>query len=180
MSEGGWETQADLFASGKVTTDACQACLGAIGTCLHRCVGYPARAPSRHAYKNQHVIRKAQSIKYSGDALFAFGVPVALPRVPKPRMEIRYVGGAENKIFTVYGFCDGSMKRRGFMDDNRGVWAAVICDAQGNLLFGIYGTIPHMFPTAFNAELLAVIMFPRLCTPPITIYTDNQAVVNGW
>ena len=48
------------------------------------------------------------------------------------------------------------------------------------MLFGMYGPNPHMFPTAFNAELLAVIMLLRYCTPPIVIYTDNQAVVDGW
>ena len=56
----------------------------------------------------------------------------------------------------------------------------MICDAKGKCLFGIYGPNPHSFPTAFNAELLAVIMVLSVCTPPITIWTDNQAVVDGW
>ena len=47
------------------------------------------------------------------------------------------------------------------------------------MLHGIYGPNPHPFPTAFNRELLAVVMVLRKATPPLTIYTDNQAVVDG-
>ena len=56
----------------------------------------------------------------------------------------------------------------------------MICDSGGNVLFGIYGPNPHHFPTAHNGELLAAIMMLRFCTPPITIWTDNQGVVDGW
>ena len=56
----------------------------------------------------------------------------------------------------------------------------MICDAKGKCLFGIYGPNPHCFPTAFNAEMLAVIRMLMFCTPPIRIWTDNQAVVDGW
>ena len=54
----------------------------------------------------------------------------------------------------------------------------MICESGGNVLFGIYGPNPHHFPTAHNGKLLAVIMMLRCCTPPITIWTDNQGVVD--
>ena len=97
MGEGGWRTQADLHAFGKVHDDRCQTCLGAKGTFLHRCVGCPLRAKARRAYKNQTFITKAQSMLHSEEPLFAHGIPVARPRVPKLAPEICYFNGAEEK-----------------------------------------------------------------------------------
>ena len=56
----------------------------------------------------------------------------------------------------------------------------MIVDARGNLLYGMYGPNPHPFPTAFNSELLAVIMLLRRATAPLVVHTDNQAVIDGW
>ena len=48
------------------------------------------------------------------------------------------------------------------------------------LSYGMYGPNPHEFPTARNAELLAVVMALRRGTPPIKFHTDNQAAIDGW
>ena len=98
----------------------------------------------------------------------------------EPRAKYFILQRCGENVFTWYGFCDGSLRRNGRKDDNRGGWSAMICNAKGKCLFGIYGPNPHSFPTAFNAELLAVIMMLSVCTPPITIWTGNQAVVDGW
>ena len=61
---------------------------------------------------------------------------------------------------------DGSLRRHGGRDDNRGGWAVAVCNAKGLVMYGMYGPNPHEFPTAFNTELLAVIMVLRRPPPP--------------
>ena len=98
-----------------------------------------------------------------------------------PKLEIRFVGNRDGgELYTGYIFTDGSMRRFGRRQDNRGGWAAIVCDSKGLVLYGMYGPNPHEFPTAFNAELLAVVMVLRRGTPPMKIHTDNQSVVDGW
>ena len=128
MGEGGWRTQSDLHALGKVESNRCQACFEDEGTFLHRCVGCSARAEHRKAHRNQSIIKKAQRASYAEQPLSKYGVPIALPRVPKPLPKICYFNCAGGKIFTVWGFCDGSLRRKGRRDDNRGCWSAMICD----------------------------------------------------
>ena len=53
-------------------------------------------------------------------------------------------------------------------------------DGSGAVIGGLYGPCPDHYPTAFRAELRAVIELLMLAMPPIQIWTDNQAVVDGW
>ena len=75
MGEGGWRTQADLHAVGRVPDDLCQACLASLGSFLHRCGGCLARAATRNAYKSQNIIHEAQSLVRADDPLFKFLYP---------------------------------------------------------------------------------------------------------
>ena len=115
------------------------------------------------------------------EPLFKHGVPIAKPRTPKPKLVLRFIGGRDTDEFVHgYVYTDGSLRLRGRRDDNRGGWSCVMVDNKGNILHGMYGPNPHQFPTAFNSELLAVIMALRRGIAPLTIHADNQAVIDGW
>ena len=181
MGEGGWHCQSDLFKLGLVESNVCQACFGFEGTFAHRCVGCPAREEDRKAYKDQKIIRIAQSAVRADDPLFKYGVPLKVPRAIKPKLQFRFIGNLDSgELFTGYIYTDGSMRKHGGVDDNRGGWAVVVVTAKGKVTFGMYGPNPHEFPTAFNAELLAVIMALRRGMPPMKIHTDSDTLVKGW
>lgn len=61
----------------------------------------------------------------------------------------------------------------------RAGWAAVLVNAIGQVLFGIYGTCNDVFPSALRAELWAVERILSLTLPPLTICIDNQGVLDG-
>ena len=56
----------------------------------------------------------------------------------------------------------------------------MLVDEAGLVIAGIYGPCPDAFPTALRAELQAVIQILRMALPPLTIWVDNQGVVDGW
>ena len=56
----------------------------------------------------------------------------------------------------------------------------VVVNAFGDLLGGLYGTVPDDFPTAGRAELWAVVSALRVALPPLTIYVDCGEVGTGW
>ena len=91
MGEGGWHCQSDLFKLGLVESSLCQACFGLEGTFAHRCVGCPARAEDRKAYKDQKIIVIAQSAVRADDPLFKYGVPLKVPRSIKPKLQFRFI-----------------------------------------------------------------------------------------
>ncbi len=181
LGEGGWRTQADLFSLGKVDDERCQACLDGPGTFTHRCVGCSARATARHEFiekskANREVVEKAQRDANKDKPLYKHGFATRPKRTRKPKPQFRFIGVWDiGELFIGYAYTDGSLRRRGGKDDIRGGWSCVIVDARGNLLYGMYGPNPHPFPTAFNSELLAVVMLLRRATAPLVVHTDNQA-----
>ena len=99
----------------------CQACFGLEGTFAHRCVGCPARAEDRQAYKDQKIIVIAQSAVRADDPLFKYDVPLKVPRSPKPKLQFRIIGNLDTgELFTGYIYTDGSMRKHGGIDDHRG------------------------------------------------------------
>ena len=84
LGEGGWWTQERLHAAGVegIVDPYCRACGSvethrSIGNIHHRCCGCPASRPTRHSYKDQAIIAKAQSALHGGEPLFQHGVPIA-------------------------------------------------------------------------------------------------------
>ena len=46
--------------------------------------------------------------------------------------------------------------------------------------WGRFGTVSERHTTIFRTELHAAVEALRLATPPVTIHTDNQQLVDGW
>ena len=100
-----------------------------------------------------------------------------------PKLVIRPCGGRSlpsDFTFTGVAFTDGAMKGRAPKAARRAGWACVLVDDSGLVIGGLYGSRPDHYPTAFRAELRAVIELLMLAVPPLHIWTDNQAVVDGW
>ena len=53
-------------------------------------------------------------------------------------------------------------------------------DEEGLVLFGIYGTCPDFFPTSLRAELWGALQTLRHASPPVTLWVDNDGVVEGF
>eukprot|EP00972_Heterocapsa_arctica_P031709 4670412-Heterocapsa_arctica.AAC.1 len=62
----------------------------------------------------------------------------------------------------------------------RAGWACVLTDDTGAVIDGLYGTCPDPYPSSLRAEIWAVVEMLRLAVPPLTVWVDNQGVVDGW
>ena len=82
--------------------------------------------------------------------------------------------------FTGHAFTDGALRGRAPQAARRGGWACVLVDAEGKIIFGLYGPCPGDFPTALRAELRAVVVLLKHALPPLTTHVDCQTVVDGW
>ena len=189
LGEGGWWTQARLHQEGRVDTKWCKACgsrgnIGPVeGTLHHRLCACIATAALRDKFKDQEILQKAQSVLHGEAALFQHGVPLLSSPPMVPRREVNCCGGKQMpKDFSASGnaFTDGAMKGRAPKAARRAGWSWVVVDDNGCVIFGLYGPCPDPFPTAFRAELRAVCELLVLALPPLTIWVDNQAVIDGW
>ena len=59
LGEGGWWTQADIFAVKRSSTKMCKLCGTSVGTFKHRVVGCSERRDIYDAYRNQDIIQAA-------------------------------------------------------------------------------------------------------------------------
>ena len=56
----------------------------------------------------------------------------------------------------------------------------MLVDDNADVIAGFYGPCPDHYPTAFRAELRAVLELLVMAVSPINIFVDNQEVVDGW
>jgi ribonuclease HI len=185
LGEDGWWPQARMHKVGMrgVVDGTCRACVSAEGTLYHRGIGCPATEKKRDSYAAQSVLAKARSATHCRDPLYCYGVPLLAARSPVPTFISRWCGGrvpGGDFTFTGQGFTDGAMRGRAPKCSRRAGWAAILVDVNGLIIAGLYGTCGDRFPTAFRAELRAVVQMLRHALPPLTIWTDNSGVVDGW
>ena len=124
----------------------------------------------------------AQSAILGGSPLFQHGLPPSLDRVQAPQFMQRTCNdNVSSEVFSFQGdvFTDGAMRGPAAPHLKRAGWSVVSVDNNGLITFGLYGTCPDDFPSAFRAELLAVERALAYACPPITIHVDNQQVING-
>ena len=84
---------------------------------------------------------------------------------------VRCCGGRQlpaDFTFTGHAFTDGALRGRAPIAARRAGWACVLVDGEGKVIGGLYGPCPDHFPTAFRAELRAVIELLVLAVPPLT------------
>ena len=109
-------------------------------------------------------------------------MPYLRPKPAVPEMQWHWVGGRPatgDFTFTGLGFTDGALVGGAAPTARRAGWAAVLVDESGKVIAGLYGPCPDAFPTSLRAELQAVVQMLRLALPPLTIWVDNKAVVDG-
>ena len=188
LGEGGWWGQARLYDEGKVEDPFCKACgdrggLGpAIGTLHHRMCACEATRGMRESFSKPEVISRAQSSLHGGEPLYQHGVPLLQELAKVPRHDVRCCGGrqpSEDFAATGNAFTDGAMRGRAPKAARRAGWAWVVVDEAGDIIFGLHGPCPDPFPTAFRAELRAVCELLVVVVPPITIWVDNQELLDG-
>ena len=189
LGEGGCWAQERLFQEGRAPDPYCRACAGRqslgppIGTIHHRCCACPATADLREAHKGQEIINKAQSALHGREPLFCHGVPILLPKPAVPEHSVRCCGGRQppaDFTFTGNAFTDGALRGCFPKACRRGGWACVLVGDNADVIAGFYGPCADHYPTAFRAELRAVIELLVLAAPPINIFVDNQEVIDGW
>ena len=189
LGEGGWWGQARLFEEGRVEDPWCKACgnrggLGPVaGTLHHRMCACEATKELRDNFCKPEVISRAQSCVHGGGPLYQHGVPLLQEQPKVPQHEVRCCGGRqppEDFVATGNAFTDGAMKCRAPKSGRRAGWAWVVVDDAGDVLFGLYGPCADPFPTAFRAELRAVCELLVVVVPPITIWVDNQELLDGF
>ena len=71
------------------------------------------------------------------------------------------------------------MRHRDPLRARRAGWAAVLVDKDGLIVAGIYGPCAERFVSSGRAELTAIVMMLKMALPPLTVYTDNQGVLDG-
>ena len=188
LGEGGWWPQARLHAEGVrgVQDGWCRACLThdhcRLGDFRHRAVECPASAERRAGYKDQATLDRARSAVHAGEPLYSHGLPFRLPDPRVPTFQWRWCGGREppdDFSFTGVCFTDGAMRHRNPVRARRAGWAAVLVDPNGLIIAGVYGPCAERFVSAGRAELTAIVRVLRMAIPPLTIYTDNQGVLDG-
>ena len=154
-----------------------------MGSLHHRMCACSATKELRDSFKGQAIIAKAQNLLHCGEPLFQHGVPIAGAAAPVPVHTLRECGGKPmpgNFVATGRAFTDGALKGRAPKAARRAGWAWVVTDEVGDVVFGLYGPCPDPFPTAFRAELRAVCELLTVAVPPLTIWIDNQEVLDGW
>ena len=83
-------------------------------------------------------------------------------------------------FFTGEGFADGAMKNITLARARRAGWAAVIVDGAAKIVNGMFCTCVDLYPTSLRAELRGVVNMLRWAIAPLTIWVDNQIVVDGF
>ena len=177
LAEGGWWPQAKLFEHNLVADPICRACGDHPGTMLHRLLTCSARADlvlgHCPAWLAQLAARKPQ------DSLFADGVPLR-PRQPDPPAAFEaWVGAppADGALAGGEAYTDGALKGT-IPRARRAGWAFVVTPTS-SAPWGKFGACDEPYPTVLRAELRALLEILRHTAGDITVYVDNDQVVQG-
>ena len=177
LIEGGWWTQARLHHQGLATDPFCRKCGVVHGTLWHR---------AANLCTNEEAATPIPGIVEEGkrrwwDPLFSRGVP-AMPLLPTPPSEYVWFfpETAADVLITGDVYTDGALK--GMLPEaRRSGWAfAKMGRSRGQVQAAFYGVCADPWPTIVRAELRAIEEALRRAVPPLTIYTDNAAVVNAF
>jgi len=189
LGEGGWWTQQRLLDKGTADDFHCRACgdrrgLGPPpGTLHHRLCARVASSELRDSFKVPDLLAKVQSSLHGSQLLFQHDIPTMQDRVPILAPVVRCCGGIQpppDFSFTGKASTDGAMRYRAPKDARRAGWSCALVDDNGDVAAGFYGPCADHFPTAFRVELVAVIHLLDMAIPPITVWTGNQEVLDGW
>ena len=188
MAEGGWPTQASLYAAGMAEDPLCRACGEEPGTLYHR-----VRSCCATSWMRQGPLGEESGLS-SGQAdpweetstpLWSRGIGRAPQLTPPPPFHETLVLGKEElgedeMVYQGVAAADGSMIDVRPTSARRAGWGAVSADLKGELRFLWYGTCPDRCPTAHRAELWGVIGVLRRARFPLTLLTDCEAAVKAW
>ena len=185
LGEGGWWTQQRMYEA-KLTgvdTDLCQVCHLQAGTLYHRCVACPGlNNLLRNHQRHTHTVNTARLASHHNHPLYQHGLPTLKGTPKPPPLVTRWCGGVQVEDPTFEGdvYSDGSVIGGCRAGCERGGWAGVKVNEDGQVIFGVYGTCPDWSPSSLRAELWALLMVLRHALPPITIWVDNDSVVKGF
>ncbi len=177
LVEGGWWTQRKLWAQGCADHDRCL-CGEAAGTLWHRLGECRMNEERRKQACPQWILRLGKASVW--DPLFSRGVSARprLVKVPSAAQWYRKAHDQQDNCATGIVFTDGSAKGP-FWRMTRGGWAAVCFTADQKWSWTLSGTMAEPHTSSYRAELKALLETLRRAAPPLTIYSDNKAVVAG-
>ncbi len=176
--EGGWWTQSRLHQCGISTTSRCS-CGEAVGTLWHKLGTCTLAEQARAEGLPTGLLRMGR--KSVWDPLFSRGV-AARPKVPRPprtRSWWTRCSAQAEQLATGTVFTDGAYQGW-FWKGARAAWAAVAATEDGVVLWRLQGVIGEPHPSILRAELMALREVLRMAAPPLTVYIDNKAVVDGF
>ncbi len=178
--EGGWWTQARLYATGVATDATCRACAKMKGTLWHRVGRCEAGEQLRAEESPPTMMKKAEIDKW--DPLYYRAVP-GMPKVTmhKPPTAHQWGPGGQptsGALATGDVFSDGSLDGV-LWGATRGGWGIAVVNQSGKVEWSLGGTCQDWHPTVLRAELRGVLEALRRAAPPIRLHVDCQAVIDG-
>jgi len=188
MAEGGWPSQASLFAAGLSDSPLCQLCHREPGTFYHKvrtCLGTQHFRTGAWARRAGLCSSGQGTAEETATPLLRRGIAVAPPRAPPPEaLEDFKKGDPEvekgEAVFTGRAATDGSMIDVKPARARRAGWSGVCTTEEGELRFAFYGTCADRCPTAHRAEIHAILGVLRRARFPLTLYTDHKSAVTAW
>jgi ribonuclease HI len=146
---------------------------------LHKLAGCTLAEQRRSTACPDWILRMGRAAVW--DPLFSRAVPAK----PKPVGKVvertwwEAATAKQERIISGEVYTDGASKGP-FWKAARAGWAVVVLDREGKWVSTLSGTLGGPHSSAFRAELKAVLEALRLALPPLTIYCDNAAVVQGF
>ncbi len=176
LAEGGWRTQRRLWAEGRAAHDKCSC--GKTGSLWHKVAECSITQQRREEYCPTWLLRSGKASPW--DPLFSRGVPARPKRLRPPKEQCWWEAARGETARSLTGdvYTDGSCKGP-FWRTARAGWAAVQIDELGRWASTLNGTLGGPFASSFRAELKAILEALRIAVPPITLHTDNAAVIGG-
>ena len=184
--------QSQLHDEGLVDSQLCQLCLKARGTFLHRSM-CEMMAPTRAKAKGEEkeALEKASRVDSAEQPLYEHGIPL------KPPCKLKCTGGKRldklerwrlppgapvngKPFFTGLAATDGSMLNPAPIAARRAGWSAVAVDEQGCVKHALYGVLQVLRPTAYKAELFAMIRLVQNARLPLTVFCDCDSLVQAF
>lgn len=161
-----------------VTTDVCPFCKNERDSRTHRILTCPILAPCRSHFK-QETWRELRN----NPTLCHFGIIPIQPDdfhfrkqfcVPWPILQVKFPG-------IMHVFTDGSCYHNEFRRYAIGGSAAIFYDVidQVDPTYQFRTILPTSEHSSYRAEIYATYIAVKICAKPI-IYTDCQAVIDGW
>ena len=177
LPEGGWWTQARLFAKGLAADPVCRLCNEGVGGLAHRMFGCPRKRDMVDLNCPKFLAKAAYT--EADNPLFTSGVPLR-PECPKPPPAIEAwvghpppTGAVASGVAYTDGSLNGSVPKA-----RRAGWAYIVDDSESPP-WGKYGTCHEQCPTVLRAELRALVEILRITVGPLDIFVDNAEVVEG-